>query len=110
MRKVTTKIDVYSFGIILMEILTKKRPTGLVDRNGLPFTLRQLVETVYAGDMTKNRLVDVLDHDLIIKDEEEDMIHELLKLGLSCTWPNPDARPNMEEVLCSLLKLREDIP
>ncbi|CAM8914778.1 unnamed protein product [Rhodiola kirilowii] len=112
MRKVTTKIDVFSFGVILMEILTKRRPTGLGDQNGSPYTLRQLVESVYVTtDTMSNRLVDVVDPALVLNDlvECEDAIHDVLKLALSCTWANPDARPNMDEVLSSLLKLRKDM-
>lgn len=30
-----TKVDIFSFGIIVMEFLTKQRPTGLMEENGL---------------------------------------------------------------------------
>lgn len=60
-------------------------------------------------DKTSNKLVDVLDPALVIEESNVDMIHDLLKLGLSCTWPNPDARPNMNEVLSSLLKFHKEM-
>lgn len=108
MRKVTTKVDVFSFGIIVMEFLTKQRPTGLMEENGLPMSLHQLVEKALANGM-KN-ILQVLDPMLAsnISKEQEEIAEELLKLALVCSNPNPDNRPNMNEVLSTLLKLKKE--
>lgn len=105
MRKVTTKVDVFSFGIIVMEFLIKQRPTGLMEENGLPMSLHQLVEKALANGI-KN-ILQVLDPMLAsnISKEQEEIAEELLKLALVCSNPNPDNRPNMNEVLSTLLKL-----
>lgn len=108
MRKVMTKVDIFSFGIIVMEFLTKQRPTGLMEENGLPMSLHQLVEKALANGM-KN-ILQVLDPMLAsnISKEQEEIAEELLKLALVCSNPNPDNRPNMNEVLSTLLKLKKE--
>ncbi|KAK9267205.1 hypothetical protein L1049_009625 [Liquidambar formosana] len=105
MRKVTTEVDVFSFGVIAMEFLTKQRPTGLTEENGLPITLSQLIEKALADGV--KRLLQVLDPTLAsnVSKEQEEIIEDLLKLALSCTNPDPEDRPDMNEVLSSLLKL-----
>lgn len=105
MRKVTTKVDVFSFGIILMEFLTKRRPTQLTEEDGVPISLSQVIEKALGNGI--NGLLQVLDPIIAmnISKEEETMV-ELFNLALSCTNPNPDDRPNMNEVLSSLEKLR----
>lgn len=89
MRKVTTKVDVFSFGIIVMEFLIKQRPTGLMEENGLPMSLHQLVEKALANGI-KN-ILQVLDPMLAsnISKEQEEIAEELLKLALVCSNPNP---------------------
>ncbi|XP_057948223.1 LRR receptor-like serine/threonine-protein kinase FLS2 [Malania oleifera] len=106
MRKVSTKVDVFSFGVIVMEFVTKQRPTGLAQEDGLPVTLHQLVERTLASG--RNQLLQVVDPCLASKASEKhvEIIAELLKLALSCTNPEPRDRPGMNEVLSSLLKLR----
>lgn len=108
MRKITTKVDLFSFGIIVMELLTKKRPTGLMEENELPMSLPQLVEKAIANG-TKT-LLQVLDPMLAsnISTEGEKIAEELLKIALLCTNPDPDNRPNMNEVLTALLKLKRE--
>lgn len=107
MGKVTTKVDVFSFGVILMEFLTKKRPTATIEAHGLPISLQQLVERALANG--KEELRQVLDPVLVLNDsKEQTRLEKLLKLALSCTDQNPENRPDMNGVLSILLKLQRD--
>uniref|UniRef100_F6HMH8 Protein kinase domain-containing protein n=1 Tax=Vitis vinifera TaxID=29760 RepID=F6HMH8_VITVI len=110
MRELTTKVDVFSFGIIVMEFLTKRRPTGLAAEDGLPLTLRQLVDAALASG--SERLLQIMDPFLasIVTAKEGEVLEKLLKLALSCTCTEPGDRPDMNEVLSSLLKLGAKIP
>lgn len=105
MTKVTTKVDIFSYGIIVMEFLTKRRPTGLIEEDGLPISLRQLVEKALAnGENDLHRIVDPMLALNISKDHEE-LLKELLEIALLCTQPNPEDRPDINKVLSILLKL-----
>lgn len=109
MTKVTTKVDIFSFGIIVMEFLTKRRPTGLIEEDGLPISLRQLVEKALAnGENDLHQIVDPMLALNISKDHEE-LLKELLKIALLCTQPNSEDRPDINEVLSILLKLSKRI-
>lgn len=99
-------MDVFSFGIIVMEFLTKRRPTGLSEEDGLPVSLREIVAKALANGM--EQLVTIVDPVLIWKEVTEDhvqVLEELFKLSLYCTHPDPEDRPNMNEVLSALVKL-----
>lgn len=107
MSKVTTKVDVFSFGIIVMEFLTKKRPTGLIEEDGMPISLCQLAEKALENGGEK--LLQILDPELVmnVSKQQEEVLEELLKLALFCTNPNPENRPNMKDVLSTILKLKK---
>jgi LRR receptor-like serine/threonine-protein kinase FLS2 len=110
MTKITTKVDIFSFGTIVMEFLSKQRPTGLTDqKDGQPTSLRQLVEKALANGM--NGLPQILDPMLVlnISNKHEEVLEELLKLALFCTHTNPEDRPDIDEVLPVLLKLSKCI-
>lgn len=104
MRNVTTKVDVFSFGIVVMEFLTKRRPTGLNEEHGLPVSLRQLVEKAVSDGI--KGILQITDPTVVPKQQEE-VLQEVYKLALVCTYPNPEDRPNMNEVLSTLLRLRK---
>ncbi|GJS91241.1 LRR receptor-like serine/threonine-protein kinase FLS2 [Tanacetum coccineum] len=108
MRKKTTKIDVFSFGIIVMELLTRKRPTGLTEVEGVQITLPQLVDRALTNGM--NELIDIVDPDLASNfSTKQGLIEQLLKLALSCTKTDPDDRPDMNEVLSTLTKISKQV-
>lgn len=99
-------MDVFSFGIILMEFLTRKRPTGLSEEDDMPISLHEVVSKALADGI--EQLVKILDPMLTwnVTKEHVEVLAEILKLSLCCTLPNPEDRPNMNEVLSSLMKLK----
>ncbi|XP_076940248.1 LRR receptor-like serine/threonine-protein kinase FLS2 [Bidens hawaiensis] len=101
MRKVTTKVDVFSFGIILMEFMTGKRPTGLTEDDG---TLPQLIEHALSKGI--DELIEIVDP-VLASDipTKHGVIKQILQLALSCTRADPDDRPDMNEILSSLTKI-----
>lgn len=107
MRKVTTKVDVFSFGIVVMEVMTKKRPTGLTAGDGSPITLSELVHRALQPG-TEGGLERIVDPNLTSSTDKvsHEALEGLLHLALSCTSQDPENRPNMDQVLASLSKIR----
>uniref|UniRef100_A0ACD5WJ06 Uncharacterized protein n=1 Tax=Avena sativa TaxID=4498 RepID=A0ACD5WJ06_AVESA len=93
--RVTTKCDVYSFGVIAMEILTGKFPGGLIS------SLYSLDETqVGVGKSSALLLLrDLLDHRLEAPEGQlAAKVVFAFVVALSCVRTNPDARPTMRIV------------
>lgn len=105
MMKVTTKVDVFSFGIIMMEMMTKRRPTGVAADDGSPLTLSQLVHQALGRGI--NGLDQIMDPHLASStSNNHEALEGLFHLALSCSSTDPENRPDMEQVLASLSKLR----
>ncbi|KAL2924939.1 LRR receptor-like serine/threonine-protein kinase FLS2 [Bienertia sinuspersici] len=103
MRTLTTKVDIFSFGVIIMEFLTKQRPTSLAEEGGSPVTLRHHVEMALAED----KPLYVIDSDLTssMTRNEEEIVKQLLQLALFCTSKTPEHRPHINSVLSCIMKL-----
>ncbi|KAL3523579.1 hypothetical protein ACH5RR_016413 [Cinchona calisaya] len=91
--KISQKADVYSFGVLLLELLTGKSPTHSIMNDKevhLPSWVRFLLR--------EERTEEVFDVKLSrYQNIEEDMV-QLLQLALNCTAQCPDGRPSMTEV------------
>lgn len=89
--RLTEKCDVYSFGIILLELATGRQPV----ENAEPDVV-VLCEHVRSA-LEQGRGASCIDRDLRSASENE--IMQVLKLGLVCTSQTPSKRPSMAEVV-----------
>eukprot|EP00253_Pinus_taeda_P028761 PITA_28761 len=106
-RQVTTKGDVYSYGILLLEMLTRKKPTHDMFVEGL--NLQKWV-----GSGFPNQLKEVVDMGLLRRistyiEEDKDLscLSQLIKVGLLCTKESPQERPTMMDILHTLQNIKD---
>ncbi|KAM0932612.1 putative protein kinase RLK-Pelle-LRR-III family [Dioscorea sansibarensis] len=95
-RRPTFKSDVFSFGVLLLELLTGRSPnqTSLVAEEGVD--LPRWVQSIVREEWT----AEVFDAELVrgYPGVEEDMV-QLLQVAISCVSTMPDSRPDMSEVV-----------
>lgn len=95
--KVTEKCDVYSYGVVLLELLTGKKPIQSIDQGG------DLVTWVRNHIHNHSLSIDILDARLDLLDEMDvAQTFDVLKIALFCTNSCPSKRPSMREVVSML--------
>ena len=104
----TTKGDVYSFGVLVLEMVTRRKPTDDMFETGL--SLHRWVKTHYHG--RANAVVDpalvrmVRDQTPEVRRMSDVAISELLELGILCTQEQASARPTMMDAADDLDRLK----
>ncbi|KAK4347491.1 hypothetical protein RND71_033830 [Anisodus tanguticus] len=101
---VSTSCDVYSFGIVMMEAFTRRRPSDEMFTGDL--SLKH-----WANDLLPTGVTQIMDADLVRPKEEPlnaklQCLAYVMELALSCTSVSPDARINMKEALLALKNIR----
>ncbi|KAF8660833.1 hypothetical protein HU200_057422 [Digitaria exilis] len=106
MGKATDKSDIYSYGVVLLEICTGKRP---IEREA-PCSMNMLNVVDWVWNLhSKGRILDAADPYLSGQYDNEQM-KRLLLLGLSCVNPFSEERPVMRTVLGILKGKNELLP
>ncbi|KQK04494.1 receptor protein kinase-like protein ZAR1 [Brachypodium distachyon] len=98
--KPSQKWDVYSYGVILLEIITGRSPVVLLETMQM-----DLVQWVQFCIEEKKESADVLDPFLARESEREDEMIAVLKIALACIQANPERRPSMRHVTQTLERL-----
>ncbi|KAF8038446.1 hypothetical protein BT93_B1096 [Corymbia citriodora subsp. variegata] len=108
--KVSTKGDVYSFGILLLEVITGKKPTS--EMFDADMSLRRWV-----GAAIPERVLDIVDSKLLNMNHEDMMLSKvecivlsILELGLECSKDLPEERMDMETIMVKLNKIKLSLP
>ena len=101
---ISTRGDVYSYGILLMETFTRKNPT----------------DEMFAGEMSLKgwvrqslpySVIEVIDSNLLKRGEENfdaklDCMLSIVKLAMACSAEAPEERSNMRDVVTTLKNIK----
>ncbi|CAN1234907.1 LRR receptor-like serine/threonine-protein kinase RGI2 [Linum perenne] len=102
--RITEKSDVYSYGVVLLEILTGKQPTDSQIPEGA-----HIVNWVNKELREKRReFTTVLDQQLVIRSgtQLQEMV-QVLGVALLCVNPSPGERPTMKDVAAMLKEIKD---
>ncbi|XP_034925904.1 L-type lectin-domain containing receptor kinase S.1 [Populus alba] len=94
----TSASDIYSFGVVILEVACGRRPIEMGSIEEEDSVLIDLVRDLHA----KGKAVEAADERMKGEFEVEEM-EMALKLGLVCCHPDPQRRPSMREVVAVLV-------
>ncbi|XXG88696.1 hypothetical protein AAC387_Pa12g0878 [Persea americana] len=101
--KVTTKADVFSFGVVLMELITGLRAID----DSRPEESRYLAEWFWRIRLNEDKLKAAVDSTLYVMEETYNNILIVAELAVQCTMRDPNQRPDMGHVVNVLVPLVE---
>lgn len=100
--------DVYSFGILLLELFTGKSPTDDVFINDL--NLHQL-----ASNALPNKAMKIADPSLFSEaggdhyDKLDGWLASILKIGVTCSTESPGDRMDIRDAVKEMYKIKDQI-
>ncbi|KAF5764834.1 putative protein kinase RLK-Pelle-SD-2b family [Helianthus annuus] len=102
---ITSKVDVYSYGMVVLEMITGQGPTydqsrddnERLEQKRLVGWVREKVH-VASESLTETQFIEIL-NPMISGKYEKDQMNNLLKVALKCVEEDKDARPTMSEVV-----------
>nr|XP_019704594.1 probable LRR receptor-like serine/threonine-protein kinase At3g47570 [Elaeis guineensis] len=98
----STAGDMYSYGILLLEMFTGKRPIDDKFKDGL--NLQKYVQMAFP-----EQVMDIIDPRLFSAEEHEEFIVPVIKCGLLCSKESPEERLEMTEVAKEMVAIRDKL-
>ncbi|GAB2299356.1 Probable leucine-rich repeat receptor-like protein kinase imk3 [Dionaea muscipula] len=99
LKKANTKTDIYSLGVIILELLTGKSPGEPINGVDLPQWVASIVKEEWTNEVFD---LELMKEASVIGDE----LLNTLKLALNCVDPSPSARPEAQQLLHQLEEIR----
>ncbi|CAN1187532.1 Probable LRR receptor-like serine/threonine-protein kinase At3g47570, partial [Linum perenne] len=123
--QVSTEGDVYSYGILLLELFTGRRPTEETFKEGLD--LHNMVKSALSNQQTMEVVDPILLNELLhhrprnyrnhngnnteeTRKHPEELLTSILEIGIACSSNNPENRIDMSEVVSRLTGIRNFCP
>ncbi|CAN1816811.1 Probable LRR receptor-like serine/threonine-protein kinase At3g47570 [Linum perenne] len=120
--QVSTEGDVYSYGILLLELFTGRRPTEETFKEGLD--LHNMVRRALSNQQTMEVVDPILLNELLhhrsrtyrnhngtnteeTRKSPEELVRSILEIGVACSSNIPDDRIGMSEVVSRLTGIRK---
>ncbi|MBC2899671.1 hypothetical protein CFC21_112494 [Triticum aestivum] len=102
--EISTKGDVYSFGVLLLQLITGCSPTDEKFNDGI--SLHEFVDRAFTKNI--HEVVDptMLQDNSNATDMMENCVIPLLRIGLSCSMASPKERPDMGQVSTEILRIK----
>ncbi|XP_006649935.2 probably inactive leucine-rich repeat receptor-like protein kinase IMK2 [Oryza brachyantha] len=105
LKKANAKTDIYSLGMIMLELLTGKSPGDTTNGLDLPQWVASVVEEEWTNEVFDLELM----KDAAAAAETGEELVKTLKLALHCVDPSPAARPEAQQVLRQLEQIKPSV-
>nr|KJB73889.1 hypothetical protein B456_011G259100 [Gossypium raimondii] len=119
--ELSTNGDVYSYGILLLEMLTGKRPTNERFKEGLslhkfvkaalPNRVVEIIDPILLQESVRGGIVAgiTLNENNLGNDEYLQSLNSIFKIGLTCSAESPSERMDMSDVVTKLCSIKDKL-